>query len=199
MARTTLYLNFLLFFSSFFLHPQLAEATDYAENTLPSFVDFSKSVQNGQADIVRGVYVPDVLASPVVQQPADNANYVSSNQGQLTQFSTAAQFSNIGLLAHNNLSGKSFSQLEVGQDIRLVYGDGTVEHFVITQVLSFQALQPTDPYSSFRNLNNNENLTVEQLFNKVYGGDRHLTFQTCIAANGISTWGRLFVIAVPIS
>jgi hypothetical protein len=165
--------------------------------TLPSFSEFSKSVQNNQANVLRGVYVPDVLALPVVQQPAGNAGYVSSNDGEITQFRMASQFGNIGLLAHNHLSGKSFSQLAVGQDVRLVYGDGKVENFVITQVLSFQALQPTSPYSSFRALNNNENLTAEQLFGRVYKGDRHVTFQTCIEANGNLSWGRLFVIAVP--
>jgi len=40
-------------------------------------------------------------------------------------------------------------------------------------------------------------LTAEQLFNRVYRGDRHVTFQTCIDANGDISWGRLFVIAIP--
>jgi hypothetical protein len=72
-----------------------------------------------------------------------------------------------------------------------------VEYFVIKQTLKYQALQPTSPYSSFRDLTNDENLTAEQLFNKVYRGDRHITFQTCIEANGNLSWGRLFVIAAP--
>jgi hypothetical protein len=90
-----------------------------------------------------------------------------------------------------------FSKLAVGQEVRLVYGDGKVEYFVIKQILKYQALQPTSPYSSFRDLTNDENLTAEQLFNKVYRGDRHVTFQTCIEANGNLSWGRLFVVAQP--
>jgi hypothetical protein len=35
------------------------------------------------------------------------------------------------------------------------------------------------------------------MFKRVYFGDRHLTFQTCIAKDGEASWGRLFVIAVP--
>jgi hypothetical protein len=31
----------------------------------------------------------------------------------------------------------------------------------------------------------------------VYRGDRHVTFQVCIEAEGIDAWGRLFVIAEP--
>jgi hypothetical protein len=40
-------------------------------------------------------------------------------------------------------------------------------------------------------------LTVDQLFGKVYRGERHVTFQTCIANPESPSWGRLFVIAVP--
>src|SRR5215207_4153630 len=164
---------------------------------LPDFTVFSKAVQNGKADSLRGVYVPNVLALPVVQQPSGNAGYVSSNDGQATQFAMASQFGNVGLLAHNYLSGKSFSQIAVGQEVRLVYGDGRVEYFVVTEILQYQALQPTSPWSSFRSLKDDTTLTAEQMFKLVYAGDRHLTFQTCIHAEENSSWGRLFVVAVP--
>ncbi len=196
--RTSLNASLLLaIFISLFLNPVPALALGKGEAPLPDFTEFSKGVQNNEANVLRGVYVPNVLAFPIVQQPAGKAGYVSINDGELTQFRMASQFGNIGLLAHNHLSGRFFSQLAVGQEVRLVYGDGKVEYFVITQLLSFQALQPTSPYSSFRGLNNDDNLTAEQLFNKVYRGDHHVTFQTCIAANGNSSWGRLFVIAIP--
>jgi len=63
--------------------------------------------------------------------------------------------------------------------------------------LQYQALQPNSPWSSFRGLNDNTTLNAEQMFKRVYAGDRHLTFQTCIQAEGILSWGRLFVVAVP--
>ncbi|HLO34212.1 MAG TPA: hypothetical protein VK249_34015 [Anaerolineales bacterium] len=196
--RTSLNASLLLaIFISLFLNSIPVMALGNGESPLPSFAEFAKAVQNNQAGVLRGVYVSDVLALPIVQQPASNAAYVSFTDGELTQFRMASQFGNVGLLAHNHLSGRLFSELAAGQEVRLVYGDGKVETFVITQVLSFQALQPTSPYSSFRDLNNNDNLTAEQLFNKVYRGAYHVTFQTCIAANGNSSWGRLFVIAVP--
>ena len=166
--------------------------------TLPAFADFSKSVQNGDGKALGGVYVDDVLALPVVQQPSGNPAFVSNNDGEITQFGMASQYGNIGLLAHNHLSGKSFSELLVGQQVRLVYGDGKIETFVITEILRYQALQPTSPYSSFRNLDNTEEtLTAEQMFKQVYLGDRHVTFQTCIEAYGNQSWGRMFIIAVP--
>ena len=187
---------FLVLFASLFFNPVSALAMGNTA-ALPSFADFSKSVQNGQADVLRGVYVKNALALPVVQQPSGNAGYVSNSDGEATQFRMASQFGNVGLLAHNHLSGKTFSELAVGQGIRLVYGDGRVEYFVIKEVLKYQALQPNSPYSSFRSLDKDETLTAEQMFKRVYFGDRHVTFQTCIEAEGNLSWGRLFVIAVP--
>jgi hypothetical protein len=186
----------LTIFTCLFFNPSPAFALGTGQ-AIPEFNEFSKTVQNSEAGVLRGVYVPDVLAFPIVQQPSGNAGYVSSTDGEITQFSMASQFGNVGLLAHNNLSGRFFSQLAVGQEVRLVYGNGKVEYFVINQILQYQALQPNSPYSSFHDLSSEETLTAEQMFKQVYVGDRHVTFQTCIAGPGSLSWGRLFVIAEP--
>jgi len=159
--------------------------------------EISKPVQYEQATELRRVYVGDVLALPVVQQPVDDSSYVSSNIDEITQFSLASQLGNTGLLAHNYLAGKLFSQIAIGQEVLLEYSDNHVEYFIVSKVLRFQALQPNSAYSSFKNLDTNKTLTAEQLFNSVYGGDRRVTFQTCIAADGNVSWGRLFIIATP--
>jgi hypothetical protein len=198
MTRTALFLNFLLILlASFFLNPKSTQAIGYAENSLLNFADFKKSIQNGEADVLRGVYVPNVLALPVVQQPANKPYYVSNRDGEITQFAIASQYGNTGLLAHNTLSGRLFSQLAIGQEVRLVYGDGNVKYFVIAQILRFQALQPESVSSSFRNLDRNETLTAGEMFNRAYLGESRTVFQTCIAAQGNPSWGRLFIIAVP--
>ena len=147
--------------------------------------------------MLRGVYVPDVLALPVVQQPADRPYYVSNRDGEATQFGMASQYGNIGLLAHNTRSGKFFSRLSIGQQVRLVYGDGRVEDFVVANILRFKATAPESVSSSFRNLDRNETLSAGEMFNRAYVGERRLVFQTCIEANGNSSWGRLFIIALP--
>ncbi len=198
MTRTVLNASLLLaVFVSPFFNPISALALGNIKTALPDFTDFSKLVQNGKAEVLRGVYVSNALALPVVQQPSGNAGYVSNNDGEATQFDMASQFGNVGLLAHNHLSGKSFSQLAVGQEVRLVYGDGKVEYFIVTEVLRYQALQPTSPWSQFRSLDKDETLSAEQMFKRVYFGDRHVTFQTCIEAAGKLSWGRLFVLAIP--
>ena len=198
MTRITLQLNLFLFLvSAFFSYPYPHQAIGSAYSSPSSFGGFSRYVQNDETDALRGVYVPDVLELPVIQQPADDPYYVSNRYGEVTQFAMAANYGNIGLLAHNTLSGKAFSELSVGQEVRLVYGDGQVEYFVIGQVLRFQALQPESVSSMFRNLDRNETVSAGELFSRAYTGERRLVFQTCIEADGDLSWGRLFVIAFP--
>lgn len=198
LSRTVLNASFLLLvLISLFFNPVSVLAGRDGEATLPNFGDFSQIVQNGEADVLRGVYVADAFALPVIQQPSGSPGYVSNYDGQLTQFSMAAQFGNLGLLAHNHLAGKSFSQLAVGQEVRLIYGNGRVEYFVITEILQYQALQPNSMRSTFRDLATNETITANQLFERVYTGERHVTFQTCIEANGNLSWGRSFIVATP--
>jgi hypothetical protein len=148
--------------------------------------------------IVQDVYVEGTLDLPVIQQPEGNTNYVSPKKGELTQFASVSQYGNIGLLAHNYLAGRAFSRLMVGQDVHIRYSNGETENFVITEILSYQALDPKSPYSSFQSLEDEtEILSVGQMFDRVYRGQRHLTFQTCIANAGTASWGRLFVVAEP--
>ena len=182
---------------SLFFTPVSVLAQNHVEKSIPTFSTFVESIQDGKAGVLEGVYVPRVLALPVVQQPVGNPGYVSQSPDVITQFEMAAEIGNIGLLAHNNLAGQEFTNLSLGDEVRLVYGDGKVEYFVVTQMLRYQALQPYSPYSEFRDLETSQTITAEALFRKVYRGDRHVTFQVCIAADGIDAWGRLFIIAQP--
>ena len=199
IIRTILNTGTLLaVFASLFFNSISAMAMSNADIVaLPAFNDFARAVQNGHKGILRGVYVSDVLALPIIQQPVGYPGFVSKKDGEATQFEMASEVGNIGLLAHNHLAGKSFSHLAIGQEVRLIYGDGTVETFVVTKILRYQALQPNSPGSEFRNLDDKITITAGQLFKQVYRGDRHVTFQTCIANEGNLSWGRLFVIAEP--
>lgn len=187
----------LVIFVFVFFNPISSMALRNGKILLPDFTNFTALVENDNVNVLSGVYVPNVLALPVVQQPMGDPSYVSSRDYEATQFATASHYGNIGLLAHNYLSGRLFSRLAVGQEVRLVYGDGKVEYFVITEVMRYQALEPNSQWSSFRNLDNYDVLSPEQMFTRAYAGDHHVTFQTCISSNGDSSWGRLFVVAVP--
>jgi len=181
-----------------FVHASPAQAMGSADaNSLPIFSDFSISVQNGDAKALRGVYVPNVLALSIVQQPSNNPGFLSQKTDDVTQFRLAQKYGTVGLVAHNYLAGKYFLNLQENDEVRLIYGDGHVDTFVVTEVLQYQALQPNSIYSSFRDVNTNETLTVGKMFKRVFVSNGHVTFQTCLENNGLSTWGRLFVIAIP--
>jgi len=182
---------------SLFLAPISAQAQGNRELYYPNFLTFVESVKDGNADILKGVYVPDALALPIVQQPIGNPGFVSQIDGIVTQFSMAAEVGNVGLLAHNHLAGQEFYKLSVGDEVRLVYGDGKIEYFTVSELLQYQALQPYSPYSEFRDLESGVTINAEEMFRKAYRGERHVTFQVCIEANGIDAWGRLFIIAQP--
>ncbi len=178
--------------------PQPASARTLSEaSALPNLETFIQSVKNGEANTVRGVYVNGLFAFSVDQQPTHNSSYVAPIPNTLTQFGMALAYGNIGLLAHDFLAGAYFPQLSMGQKIQLIYGDGRIESFSVTQIYRYQATDPNSTYSKFIELNSHENLSSTQLFKKVYMGSTHVTFQTCIEANGNSSWGRLFVIAEP--
>jgi hypothetical protein len=149
------------------------------------------------ARLLKSVYVPHILQLSVVQQPGGDGSYISQDAHEATQFSLAARFGNIGLLAHNFLAGRLFTMLTVGQMVRLVYDDGEVENFVVTRILRYQALSPDSPFSNLRDLATDQLRSAGQVFAQVYTGPRHLVFQTCIASAGDLSWGRVFVIAMP--
>lgn len=177
---------------------QALSSHSHSDN-LPLLNAFVSQVKNGRSDQLRGVYIPEILAAPVVQQPAGNDGFVSPRQNIVTQFGLASEFGSTGLLAHNTLAGASFSQLEADQKIYLIYGDGQIVTFVVTKILRYQALEPNNTSSKFIDLNTNESLKASDVFSKVYNRQGQVIFQTCISEGAELSWGRLFVIAEPYS
>ncbi len=187
----------VLILSNIFALPSPVYAKDIP-NTLPNLNTFIEIVKDGDASALRGVYVANVMAFAVEQQPVGYPGYVSTADLIVTQFSIAAEVGNIGLLAHNTHAGAFFPSIKQNDPIVLVYGDGHIETFMAQSILRYQALDPLNPYSQFKDLGTQVSLTAEELFNKVYRGDYHLTLQTCIENNGNASWGRLFIVASPI-
>jgi hypothetical protein len=178
------------------VHPAMAGARPH--HALPPLPDFVAEMADPGPIVLRGVYADGIFALPVIQQPPSDDTFVTSSAQAVTQFTDASEFGVTGLLAHNYLSGALFFELQSGQRIRLVYSDGRLVTYVVDRVLRFQALQPTNPDTDFINLTDLAQLTAPQLFELVYTGSPHVTFQTCIASNESRSWGRLFVIASPL-
>lgn len=165
----------------------------------PEFDRFVAQIKNGNPQQIVGVYIENVLALRVMQQPPNDPNYVSSVKGIATQFLLAYQApgQNIGLLAHNYLSGTLFFNIKVGNVAQLIYGDGRVEEYEVTDYREYQAITPDSPTSDFLDLTSGQKLSAGELFQNIYTGEHHLIFQTCINQDNISTWGRLFVLSFP--
>jgi hypothetical protein len=162
------------------------------------FDTFVRSVINGRSDVIVGVYVENILALPVVQQPSSSSAWVSPNDFETTQFIMAFVIAgNVGLLAHNFLAGRFFFDLMPGHIVQLIYGDGSVVEYELMEIKQYQALQPNSVYSDFVDLETGETVSSTNLFNVVYAGEHHLTFQTCLNREGNSEWGRHFPIAYP--
>jgi len=160
--------------------------------------DFVQSLFDGNANTIRGLYVNNKFAFPVVQQPSGNAGFVATTEDVITDFAMPRKYGVTGLLAHNYLAGDEFFGLEIGDLIQVVYGDGTVLMYQVSDIQSYQALSPNSPSSNFVDLATSEKLTANELFKRVYMGEHHLTLQTCIQQGSEDSWGRLFVIADPV-
>ncbi len=177
-------------------HVHAADIT-LPNGSLPSLTTFAGLVNNGQSAQLTGVYVPNILADSVVQQPANQATFVSTRQGIITQFGAAAALGTTGLLAHNFLAGADFPDMKFGQVVYLVYGDGHLATYIVTEVQEYQALQPESPYSEFVDLKSGRSMSSTDVFNAAYGKSGSVVFQTCIASGNEASWGRLFIIAKP--
>lgn len=167
-----------------------------APSTLKSLDDFASSVKNGSSSQITGIYAADKFALTVVQQPSGNAGYVSTSSETVTQFGLATSYGSTGLLAHNYLAGKYFSNLSSGATITVIFGDGSKKNYTVSEVRQYQALDPTNIYSNFVNLSDSsKKLSSTDVFNETFGKSGALVLQTCISKDGNSSWGRLFIIA----
>lgn len=172
-----------------------AELNANKADELNSFV---QSLIDGNSNTIRGLYVENKFAYPVVQQPSGNAGYVSTTDDVITDFAMPRQYGVTGLLAHNYLAGADFFSLNIGDLIQVVYGDGSIQVYQIADIQSYQALSPNSASSNFVDLATSDQLTATQLFKRVYMGSHHLTLQTCIQQGSEDSWGRLFIIAYPV-
>lgn len=161
---------------------------------------FVDQVTSGRPWQLDGVVVPGKLALPVARQPFGQPGFVDDRYGWITEFSLAANHGVTGLLAHNNRSGRLFFDLAVGDDVALVYGDGSVRTFRVTEIHRYQALDSSNMYSDFIDLDDptQARQTSDQVFNRFYREPGRLVFQTCISGQGDLSWGRLFVVAEPL-
>jgi hypothetical protein len=208
MIKSLTRILIVLTISSFFISPAKTffpvTGTNHSEtisaSPVDSLADFSANIENGKKTQLVGVYTEAHFALPIVQQPASNPAFVSTETEKATEFSMARQYGSLGLVAHNNLAGSHFFDLEKGETVTLIYGDGRQADYTICDIEHYQALSPSSPYSKYIDLDNpGKSMDVDTVFKTIYGVKDRLVLQTCIASGKIDSWGRLFVIAMPIT
>jgi hypothetical protein len=175
-------------------------STDSTTDTaaVQTLAEFTAATKNGNSRQVVGLYAEDEFALPIVLQPNSNSSFVSREEEKVTYFSMTANYGSIGLVAHNDLAGKHFFDLQEGDQLILVYGDGHQNKYEISHIYALQALSPTSPYSKFTDPETPQNvMSVEEVFTQMYGKKGSLVLQTCIAKDGVDSWGRLFIVAEP--
>jgi hypothetical protein len=166
-----------------------------SEEIIPSFEEFKQQVTTGEENIITGIYIEDLFAFPVIQQPAGKPTFVSGVDQELTQFSLATSYGSLGFLAHNTLAGVEFFRITIDNLIYVIYGDGYHATYRVFGIRRFQAVTPSSPYSFFIDLLDGSTLTALDLFEETYKVPGNLILQTCIAQNEEDNWGRLFIIA----
>ena len=165
------------------------------EVTFPTLTQFISTVANGNSQIT-GVYVENLMATPVVQQPPGNYEFISNDPNTITQFMlTTPEVT--GLLAHNFLAGKLFFNINIGDSIFIIDGYGGVDEYWVVEIDSYQVTK-IDGVVKYVDIHEYQELDTAQLFAKYYMGEKHLTLQTCIAKDGDPVWGRLFITAIPV-
>jgi hypothetical protein len=165
---------------------------------LPTLEEFATSLNTAEG--LAGLYSDGLFALPIIHQPRGNPGFVSSQPGVVTQFSMAEDYNTTGLLAHNTLAGAEFEHVTVGQILTLVYANGERKIYQVSSIERYQALNPHNTRSDFLSIaEGNMRLTATELFNRIYAPGNRLVLQTCIANQGNFSWGRMFIIAQPVT
>lgn len=170
-------------------------ATDNRNEDFVDLVRFVETVKTGEPDIT-GLYAAHRLAKRVVRQPSGNPDFISNDPHEITQYMlTSTEV--VGLLAHRHLAGKLFSEINLGDILFAIHGDGQIEQYRVVEIRKYQVIGGESV--KYRELDSNEILTAAQLFSYFYLGGPHMTLQTCIMRENNSSWGRLFIKALPVN
>ena len=173
-----------------------AAQSSYTSSPYKSKNAFISSVINGKKRELVGLWLPNLTGLTVENQPPGQPGYVSEAPLTATRFQLADYFGSIGLLAHAHFAGSTLQQLEPGEIVSIIYGDGSVMDYQIVEIRKYQAVDPDDEHTAFFSITSeDEQLSQEALFYEIYSQPDRLVLQTCIMQNNDNRWGRKFIIS----
>jgi hypothetical protein len=172
------------------------EGSPYFTSPNASKLAFIDQVTNGNSEQVPGLWLPNLTGLVVVEQPTGQTGFVSDQPDRATHFQLAADYGSIGFLAHSYLAGAYFNKLDLNQIITIIYGDGSIVKYRVTEIRQYQALDPDNVLTDFSAIDDGgKKISQEDLFYEIYNHTGRLILQTCILFNNDNQWGRKFVIA----
>ncbi|HUN22984.1 MAG TPA: hypothetical protein PK299_07650 [Anaerolineales bacterium] len=169
-------------------------------NNNSDLLSFVEDAKIGSPELT-GLYIEDLLSMPIIQQENQQPNWVSGSFNTVTQYYYASLTNTIGILAHNYLAGAYFYEITENQTISIVDGLGNIQSFRVVELKRYQALSPNSPETNLMDLETGEVFEAYEIYIKYYvsqPGETKLVLQTCIENNGNGSWGRYFVVAVPV-
>jgi hypothetical protein len=108
--------------------------------------------------------------------------------GQVSRFEQPA---GLVFLAHSNLDGARFADIESG-DLIHYYADGWQEYRV-TAIIEAQAVPPESTTPTL--WIDSRGYTVEEIHRLYFSDPDRLVLMTCLERDGVPSWGRLIVIS----
>jgi hypothetical protein len=113
--------------------------------------------------------------------------YVPIHPGYVARMDAPA----LAFAAHNTRAGALFLELQPGS--RISYTD---DLYTVTELVYMQALEPMDPTGDLIDEAGTRR-TAGETWDYIYNRPGALVLQTCVERDGLTEWGRLFVIAEP--
>jgi hypothetical protein len=154
---------------------------------------------NTDSLIAERIVAAGLFTLPIIQQPAGRGEFVSTRMDMVTQYRQPGEEGVTGLLAHNYLSGQQFYQLEIGQELQVMYTNNQSQRYRITRIEKYRKIDANSLSSDLVDLSTERRMTSGQVYDQVYTGRHHLTLQTCLEGNGRLNYGLTFIIAEPIN
>ena len=123
--------------------------------------------------------------------------WISADAQVVTQIAEYSAHGTVALAAHQGLAGASFDELTIGQELRVVYGDGRVSRYEISLIKQYQVLSPEDPsQTTFTDLGTGTIYPWTDLYTMYFQDNNNLVLATCLPKDDNGSWGRTFITAV---
>jgi len=161
---------------------EVSQEKEQESGGIPSLEEFRRSVMNGNANQLTGIWVEDILAFKV--SPGTHS-YAPSTRNTASVYSWADDHGVTALLIHNYLGGTLLYQLNAGMYIAVVYGNGGVDWYLSRGGTWYEArnYSPSGFKGPFRIWSCGDcdfDISVQDIRWRHYAGTPHLAFQTCV-------------------